>query len=73
MRLFAILISIVIVRRYGFIKSVHSSVEVVWSAAALDALTQNKELLTWLRDVVELCRPDECMCVTALPRVQAHL
>ncbi len=28
-------------------------------SAALDALTQNKELLAWLRDVVELCRPDD--------------
>jgi len=27
-------------------------------AAALDALTQHGELLAWLRDVVELCRPD---------------
>jgi phosphoenolpyruvate carboxykinase (GTP) len=27
-------------------------------AAALDALTQNGELLAWLRDVVELCRPE---------------
>ncbi len=27
-------------------------------AAALDALSQHGELLAWLRDVVELCRPD---------------
>ncbi len=26
---------------------------------ALDALTVNKELLAWLRDVAELCRPDD--------------
>jgi len=28
-------------------------------AQGFDALTQHKELLTWLRDVAELCRPDE--------------
>ena len=28
-------------------------------AAAIDALTKNGELLAWLRDVVELCRPDD--------------
>jgi phosphoenolpyruvate carboxykinase (GTP) len=27
-------------------------------AAALDAITQHKELLAWLRDVVELCKPE---------------
>jgi phosphoenolpyruvate carboxykinase (GTP) len=27
-------------------------------AAALDAITQHGELLAWLRDVVELCKPD---------------
>src|SRR3990170_648591 len=27
--------------------------------APLDALTQNGELIAWLRDVVELCRPDD--------------
>ena len=27
-------------------------------AAAIDALTQHKELLGWLREVVELCKPD---------------
>ena len=28
-------------------------------AAALDAITQHGELLAWLRDVVELCKPDD--------------
>lgn len=28
-------------------------------SSPLDALTRNKELLAWLRDVVELCRPDD--------------
>jgi phosphoenolpyruvate carboxykinase (GTP) len=36
-------------------------------AAAIDALTQHKELLGWLREVVELCKPDSVYACDGSP------
>jgi len=41
--------------------------------AALDALTQNGELLAWLRDVVELCRPENVYTCDGSPEDYEHM
>lgn len=42
-------------------------------ARALDALTKNVKLLAWLRDVVELCKPDDVYACDGSPEEYRYL
>lgn len=42
-------------------------------AAALDALTKNGELLAWLRDVVELCKPENVYTCDGSPEEYQYM